>query len=232
VSDLRAAWEAEAANWARFARTPDHDYWHARFNWPCFLELLPAPRGPVLDLGCGEGRAGRVLRALGHAPVIGVDASPTLAAMARERGDYDEVVNADAAALPLGDDSVDLVIAFMSLHDMDDLDGALREAARVLRRGGRVCAALVHPYHSAGLAGAYFATRRYTDHHERDGVALTFHSIHRSLEAVSAAFTGAGLLLEEVREPAPDDAAVADHPDLARAQSRPVFLHLRALGLR
>jgi ubiquinone/menaquinone biosynthesis C-methylase UbiE len=38
----------------------------------------------------------------------------------------------------------------MVLHDVDDLDGAVREAARVLEPGGRLCLAIVHPMNSAG----------------------------------------------------------------------------------
>jgi SAM-dependent methyltransferase len=226
LGSLRDAWEAEAHNWARFAR--GHDHWRERFNWPAFAGLLPAPAGPVLDLGCGEGRTARDLRALGHGPLVGVDASPTLVAMARDGGGYDEVIAADAVALPFDDARFALVVAFMTLHDMDDAEGALREAARVLAPGGRLCAALVHPMNSASIVGAYFPQRRYADFHERDAVSLTFHSIHRSLQDVCAAFERAGLLIEALREPVAVDAAVADHPDLARTRERPAFLHLRA----
>jgi hypothetical protein len=53
---LRDAWDAQAERWARWARTPGHDsYW--RFHREQFLELLPAAvEGPMLDVGCGEGR--------------------------------------------------------------------------------------------------------------------------------------------------------------------------------
>jgi ubiquinone/menaquinone biosynthesis C-methylase UbiE len=42
------------------------------------------------------------------------------------------VALADAVRLPLPDDSADLAIAFMSLHDFDDVRAAAAEVARVL----------------------------------------------------------------------------------------------------
>jgi len=38
----------------------------------------------------------------------------------------------------------------MSLQDVENLDGAVAEASRVLRPGGRFCLAVVHPLTSAG----------------------------------------------------------------------------------
>ena len=54
----------------------------------------------VLDLGCGEGRFSRDLKALGY-DVVGIDCSPTLVAAAREADPSLEVHEADAAALPV-----------------------------------------------------------------------------------------------------------------------------------
>ncbi len=62
-----------------------------------------------------------------------------------------EVRLADAARLPFADDVADLVVAFMSLQDVDDAAAAIREAARVLEPGGRLCLAIVHPFGSAGV---------------------------------------------------------------------------------
>lgn len=61
MSNLRDAWESEALRWAAWARTPGHDHFFWRFNWPAFTALLPAPGRATLDLGCGEGRGGRWL---------------------------------------------------------------------------------------------------------------------------------------------------------------------------
>ena len=46
------------------------------------------------------------------------------------------VVFADAAGLPLRGGCADLVVASMLLMDVEDLRGAVAEAARVLRHGG------------------------------------------------------------------------------------------------
>jgi hypothetical protein len=53
---LADAWEANARDWIACARAPGHDgFWDG--TWPTLAEIMPAPGGLVLDLGCGEGRA-------------------------------------------------------------------------------------------------------------------------------------------------------------------------------
>jgi SAM-dependent methyltransferase len=123
---LRERWDDQADKWARFARTPGHDRTHELLNFPAFLELLPPPGRATLDLGCGEGRVGAELTRRGHA-VVGVDSSARMVELARE---HHEAVVADAASLPFADESFDLVVAYMSLMNMDDLDAAVRESAR------------------------------------------------------------------------------------------------------
>jgi SAM-dependent methyltransferase len=109
---------------------------------------MPEPDGPVLDLGCGEGRAARLLLAAGW-QVIGVEQSATLARAAATGSGPVPVVRANAAGLPLAGRSIGLVVACMSLLDVDDFEGAVAEAARVLRPGGVFCIAIVHPFDSA-----------------------------------------------------------------------------------
>ena len=73
-----------------------------------------------------------------------------MVAYAREADPEGEYMVASGSELPFADGFADLVIAFMSLQDMDDADGAVREARRVLEPGGRFCVALVHPINSGG----------------------------------------------------------------------------------
>jgi len=227
---LREAWEAYADDWTRWAREPGHDsYW--LFHRERFMELLPEPGKLTLDVGCGEGRVTRDLKAQGHR-VIGLDVSPTMVANARAADPDGEYQIADGAALPFGEGEADLIVAFMSLHDMDEMPAAVAEAARVLAPGGRLCAAVVHPINSAGrfesdepdspfaINGSYYDRKRYSDAVERAGLPMVFHSRHWTMEDYSRALERAGLLVERVRE-------VADptHPRWSRI---PLFLHVRA----
>ena len=170
-------------------------------NASAFLERLPPPGRATLEIGCGEGRFGLELVALGHR-LTGVDASPTLAALARYSF---EVVEADATALPFDDASFDLVVAFMSLMDIDDMAHAVREGARVLEPGGRFSASIVHPILSAGDGEPFAISRSYLDVHRYSERMVTsphveFESWHRPLAAYTRAFEDAGLLIDSLRE--------------------------------
>ena len=226
---LSEAWNRHAEAWARWTRVPGHDVFHELLNWPAFRALVPPAGRRTLDLGCGEGRAGRQLSAGGHR-VAGIDSSPTLVGLAREEGGYDELVCGDATELPWKAGTFDLAVAFMSLHDMDDMPAAVEEIARVLEPGGRLCLAIVHPLNRPPEAlEDYFTPRRFVEDVERDGLLMTFEGIDRPLESYPRALAGAGLLIEELREPRPTAAALAAAPRLRKAAERPYFLHLRCV---
>jgi SAM-dependent methyltransferase len=211
VSTLVGAWEANADDWTEWARLPGHDsYW--TLHREVFLRLVPPAGALTLDVGCGEGRVARDLAALGHR-VVAMDAAPTMVRRTAEAGGgLTGVVRADATTLPLPDGAADLAVAFMSLHDMDDMAGAVGEIGRVLRPGGRLCLAVVHPLNEAGrfradepdaefvLAGDYFAPRRTRFSTEKRDLPMTFEAMHRPLQDYFAAMAAAGLLTETVRE--------------------------------
>jgi ubiquinone/menaquinone biosynthesis C-methylase UbiE len=229
---LRERWEEQAPNWIRWAREPGHDsYW--RFHRDAFLGSLPSPGRLTLDVGCGEGRVTRDLRAIGHR-AVGVDQSAAMIAAAREADPEGEYVEADAAEMPFEEGSADLVISFMSLMDMDDMTGGVREMGRVLEPGGLLVVAVVHPINSAGqfvprqgvddapyVIESYLGSRLYEDYLERDGLEMTFHSHHHTLEDFSRAFEAGGFLISRVRELYDDE-----NPRWRRV---PLFLRLDAV---
>ena len=231
---LTKTWETQAEQWARWAREPGHDsYW--LYHRDVFHRLLPPPRGRALDVGCGEGRLPRDMKSWGY-DVVGIDASPTLIDYARAadpKGDYQV---ADAARLPFESSTFDLVTAFMTLHDIDDFDRAIHEIERVLRAGGMVCVAIVHPINSAGrfdsqapdarfvIEGSYLDVHRYADTVERGGLKMTFASAHRPLQAYFDLLSAVGLVVDRLVE-VPD---LSDPPG-SRWRRIPLFLQFRAL---
>lgn len=237
--DLRSAWEEQSGAWTEWARKPDHDsYW--RFGRGAFFELLPPPGRLTLDLGCGEGRVSRDLAARGHR-VVSLDASKGMVRAAHVADPLIPAVVSDAAALPLLDGCCDLVIAYMSLHDMTHMEQAVKEAVRVLIPGGHLCMSVVHPINSAGqfadleadsefvIKGSYLESHPYVDTVHRDGTVMTFTSMHHSLEDYFRALEHAGVLVEAVREIPADEASVRDAPRRQRWRRLPLFLAVRAV---
>jgi len=233
MTELSRAWDENAEAFIRWARAPGHDsYW--QFHRDQFLPLLPPPPQRTLDLGCGEGRLTRHLAGLGY-DVRGVDRSEAMIAAAREADSAITFDLADAAALPYADGSFDLVVAFLSLMDMDDMAGAIRESVRVLAPGGRLCLVVVHPINAAGtfegasfvIAGSYLASWIYRDAVSRNGLDMTFVGRHVPLETYVEELADAGFVIERLREPAVPEHAVQSERD-RRWQRIPLFLHIRA----
>jgi SAM-dependent methyltransferase len=94
---------------------------------------------PILDAGCG---AGRYLDQIGS-PVVGVDATAAMLALAR--GNNKPLVRGDLEALPFASASFAGMFARHSyLHvPKSRLGGALAEAARVLQPGGVLLVSMI-----------------------------------------------------------------------------------------
>jgi ubiquinone/menaquinone biosynthesis C-methylase UbiE len=169
--------------------------------------------------------------------VIAVDSSHTLLRYTRASDPAGICALADGAALPFGDASFDLAVAYNSLQVVADMAATVAEAARVLAPGGRFCVVVSHPLADVGrfvddTPGAafavredYFGRRRVEDKVERAGLEMTFRGWTYSLEDYAIAFEQAGLVIEAMREPRPSGA-----PDRYSRWARvPMFLLLRAV---
>lgn len=91
------------------------------------------------DLGCGTGHLTRLLGPF-VTRIIGVDASAEMLELARtQTAEFSniELRSGELESLPIADESLDAAILALVLHNVADPSVALREASRVLRRGGR-----------------------------------------------------------------------------------------------
>ena len=97
---------------------------HSRY----LMELSFLPKGVrVLDMGAGDGATVRLLRDMGYIAKC-IDLAP--------RGD--EVTKGDYLHAPFADASFDGIISECSFYMSGDILGALTEAARMLKKGGKL----------------------------------------------------------------------------------------------
>ena len=110
---------------------------------PRFLDWLRMPLDlRWADIGCGTGAlSAAILDACAPAAVDGVEPSEGfLEAAVADLGSRVTFHRADAAALPLDDASVDVVVSGLVLNFIPDLDRALGEMCRITVDGGVVAA--------------------------------------------------------------------------------------------
>jgi ubiquinone/menaquinone biosynthesis C-methylase UbiE len=107
--------------------------------------LGPEPAERVLEIGPGTGYytldLGGWVGAEGEVAIFDLQQEMLdhTVRRARERGIWNvTATRGDAQELPYDDGSFDAVILIATLGEIPDQDAALREAARVLRRGGRL----------------------------------------------------------------------------------------------
>lgn len=128
--------------WASTYDQPNSSF---EIDTPVIKDIVDAlPVGVALDAACGTGRYASVLADRGY-QVIGVDSSPEMLARARTRVPQGEFLFGDLSQLPVADTSVDLVTCALALTHVSSLQPAIAEFARVLRPGGHVVIADMHP---------------------------------------------------------------------------------------
>lgn len=124
--------------------------------------LSPHAGQRILDLAAGTGTSSVALARSG-AEIVAADFSPGMIAEGRRRhADVPGVsfVEADATALPFGDEEFDSVTMSFGLRNVQDVDAALRELLRVTKPGGRmVICEFSHP--TSPIMGALY--RFYND---------------------------------------------------------------------
>lgn len=115
---------------------PATNYWRAVELAAVRPTDLPPGRG--LDLGCGDGRLGRlVFERLGQRQVVGIDPDPLETEQAEAEGVYERVYTVSGDCVPEPDASFDWVFSNSVLEHIPELAPVLREVARLLRPGGR-----------------------------------------------------------------------------------------------
>ncbi|MGY1943033.1 class I SAM-dependent methyltransferase [Nocardia asiatica] len=123
------------------------------------IDAAAQPGAWVLDVGTGPGKLlEQVITRRSDLRPHGVDLSPHMIALAEARlSGAAELSVGDVGALPYPDDSFDLVVSSLSMHEWPRVGQAIAELARVLRPGGVVA---IYDFRFVRAADALDALRR------------------------------------------------------------------------
>ena len=97
--------------------------------------LVPSSECRVFDVGCGPGGNILILKEFGR--VSGLDVSDDAFRFARNRG-FENLIKAGAEAMPVEDQSFDLVSSLDVFEHVKDDERAIRECFRILKNGGHL----------------------------------------------------------------------------------------------
>jgi SAM-dependent methyltransferase len=220
-----------------FSAQAPHKAHNALYDRPAVQSLLPPLAATrVLDAGCGPGIYAEWMVQQG-ATVVGVDVSPTMVALARERlGGRAEFHVADLARpldfLSAG--SFDVVISALALDYVRDWGLAVGEFYRLLRAPGTLVFSAGHP------ADEFYRLHPDGNYFDIEPVEAVFKAFppepvrvpyyRRPLGAMIAPLRAAGFLLDTILEPRPVPAFEQAEPqDYTRLMRRPGFICFRAL---
>lgn len=207
---------------------------NARYDRPAILRLAGDLAGKrVLELGCAGGVLTTKLADRG-ADVLAVDREPQLVALARRRlAGRARVEVADLERpldfVPAG--RIDVVVASLVLHYIENWGPLLAGLHRCLAPGGSLVFSVHHPITAWLLSGLadYHRTELVHETWAWDGQQVTAAMYRRPLAAIFGELRQAGFMIDVVDEPRPQQ-AVDVAPEMFEILNRkPIFLFVRAL---
>jgi ubiquinone/menaquinone biosynthesis C-methylase UbiE len=215
---MNAEWVTEGGSGARYDAIAEwYDQAFASYSASTnsssadLVDLLGPGDGLCLDVGCGGGLHFASVIGTGRS-VLGLDVSRGQLQVAKRRSAT--LVQADALALPISDQSVDTVMSTYIHTDLDDFGGVLQEVARVLRPGGRFIYVGVHPCFVGQFVERVEPDRLVLHSGYRDtgwsrsfahfgpGVRSKVGARHVPLDELINGFIRSGLSLDRIRESA------------------------------
>lgn len=227
MEHLDNGWGASASAWiADMGEVGDYGRRHV-LDQPMLARIRGRGFKAALDVGCGEGRFCRMLKAEGLA-VTGVEPTKELREAAQARDPDGRYVDAFAEALPFEDGAFDLVVSYMTLIDIDGVEEAINGMARVLRPGGSLLIANLNSFNTAGSwqkrddGTRYFTLDNYLDERAEwvSWRGISIRNWHRPLSLYMRLLLATGLRLVHFDEPAPNG---GDAEQAARYRRCPYF---------
>jgi ubiquinone/menaquinone biosynthesis C-methylase UbiE len=127
-------------------------------NWELFTKALSlSPGDRILDVGAGKGKvAGRLLAESGDVELYALEPDEKRVEYIRRKAPRVKGYLGSSEKMPFDDSFFDKAYTTMAAHHFRDVDLALREFARVLKKGGRLVVLDVNPSGGTGRLAAFF----------------------------------------------------------------------------
>jgi 2-polyprenyl-3-methyl-5-hydroxy-6-metoxy-1,4-benzoquinol methylase len=180
--------------------------------------------------------------------VIGVDVSERMLDVARTQWAHPRVTHRREAMerVSFPAERFDLVVSSLAFHYVADYAGLVRRIAGWLVPGGVLVFSTEHPIYTARAAANGSLVEGWVvdekgrriawalDHYAEEGVrehrwfVEGVRRYHRTMAALLNGLIDAGLRVERVMEPVPNEAWLRERPDAVDERRRPMFLLVRA----
>lgn len=203
-------WDSSATGW--LAAIGEHGDFSRRhvLDGPMMARVSDRGFTNALDIGSGEGRFCRMLREAGLDP-IGIEPTAALREAAQVRDPAGRYLDAKAEKLPFEDSSFDLVVSYLTLIDIDEIEAAIAEMARVLRPNGALLIANLNSFATAGNwrrredGADYFVMDNYLEARAEwaSWSGITIRNWHRPFSFYLQLLLASGLRLSHFDEPLP-----------------------------
>lgn len=217
-------------------------------EWPALQAMLPTLMGRrVLDLGCGYGWFARWAREQGAVRVAALDVSERMLVRARELTSDEDISyeHADLQRYEYPSAQFDVAYSSLAFHYLEDLESVLRGVQRALEPGGVLVFSVEHPLFTAPQTPGFiehpqsgqrvWPVDHYLDEGARSTHWLTDKGVikyHRTLGSYLTLLNDSGFKLWQIKEWAPSEAQISEHPDWADERQRPPFLLVACTSAR
>lgn len=241
--DIRK-WDSAASEYSAFIH--GGDVFRRQLVDPVVFDWLGDVKGKaILDAGCGEGYLADLIHARGG-QAFGIDGSKELIriAMAHYPHLTDRFLYADLRnPFPFRDGQFDAAVFNLVLMDFHPISQALHESSRVLKLGGVLIIALLHPFFASGKLKKtfkefilrkppHYRIHTYQTPAKREwrvrGVSTSTTYYHRPLGEYADALREAGFILRDIEEPVFPASFPSESNFMELCKEVPLFLLLKA----
>lgn len=214
------------------------------FEIPALFSLLPNLNGKnILDLGCGFGEHCIQYVRDGAARVVGLDISEKMLDVAQEENNDPRIqyINMPMEQISEIRESFDVVISSLTIHYVSDFDTLVKDVYTLLNKGGVFVFSQEHPVNTCFSGGSRWTRdesgykihanlANYSLDGERESTWFVdgVKKYHRTFSTIVNTLIKKGFTIEEVVEPVPTKALLAQYPEHCDLYHKPDFLLVKA----